>query len=217
MHTKRSVLSALILGVGLSAYANISLADSPDPSTLVSARQHHAQKTHLKVALKNTHGSKAHSSSDPSTAGIVVPKGMPPIDPHTPIYSVDAKPGVSFDDVKQGLEMAAEEKNMNIVNKLNIQQGMKGRGFTAKEPFMIFEVCNLGAGSEILKAAPEFSAFAPCKIVVYGEKGKLKLLTYRPTYALKYLKNFPESTRKIATGIENDILYIMAKAKNGSF
>lgn len=167
------------------------------------------------AALAANHATRTVQPAD--TSSVKVPKGMPAIDPNSPLYEVDVNKGVSLDDARQGLEMAAQERNMNIVNKLDIQAGMKSRGFDAKDPYVIFEVCNLGLGAEIIKGAPEFGAFAPCKIILYQHNGQLKLLTYRPSYALKHLKNYPPETRKIAERIESDILYIMSKAKDGSF
>lgn len=186
---RNTILSGVILGLSLSLAAPAALADH--------------------------HGGKAAATALASS--VKVPEGMPAIDPKDPLYQVDVDQGVSLEDVRQGLELASQERNMNIVNKLDIQEGMKGRGFEAKDPYMIYEVCNLGLGAEIIKGAPEFGAFAPCKIILYGNNGKYKLLTYRPTYALTHLKNFPQETRKIAERIESDMLYIMSKAKEGSF
>ena len=167
------------------------------------------------AALAASHGAKATQQTGASS--VKVPQGMPAIDPNSPLYEVDVNKGVSIDDARQGLEMAAQDRNMNVVNKLDIQAGMKSRGLEAKDPYVIFEVCNLGLGAEIMKAAPEFGAFAPCKVILFQHEGQLKLLTYRPTYALKYLKSVPPQTHQVAARIESDILYIMSKAKDGSF
>lgn len=186
---KHSIISALVLGVSLSSYATAATTAAKPGATAAKA------------------------------AGTVAApvEGMPAVDPKTPIYQVDVAKGVSLDDVRQSIEMASQERNMNIVGKLDIQEGMKGRGFEAKDTYLIYEVCNLGMGADIIKAAPEFGIFAPCKIVIYSRNGQLKLLTYRPTYALTHLKNYPEETRKVAQQIENDIIYVMSKAKDGSF
>ncbi|MHB1495158.1 MAG: DUF302 domain-containing protein, partial [Acidithiobacillus sp.] len=109
-----------------------------------------------------------------------------------------------------------EGENMNLVGTLNIQRGLQQRGIKSKDTYVIYEVCNLVLGAKILAGTPEFGAFAPCKIVLFETKGKLKLMTYLPTYALKYFPKNAEA-QKVAQELDNQIIHIMKQAATGGF
>ena len=105
---------------------------------------------------------------------------------------------------------------MNLVGTLNVEKGLKARGIKTHKPYTIYEVCNLVLGAPILKSTPEFGAFAPCKIVLFEQHGHLKLLTYLPTYALRY---FPPNAKsaKVARKLDILIIRIMKQAASGGF
>lgn len=149
-------------------------------------------------------------------AGITYVRGMPPTLRNSPLYVVDVKKGVTPADIKIGIETAAEGENMNLVGTLNVEEGLKARGVKTNKPYMIYEVCNLVLGAPILKTTPEFGAFAPCKIILFEQHGRLKLLTYLPTYALRY---FPPNARsaKVARKLDILIIHIMKRAASGGF
>lgn len=105
---------------------------------------------------------------------------------------------------------------MNLVGTLNVQKGLKARGIPSNRPYMIYEVCNLVLGAHILKSSPEFGAFAPCKIVLFEQDGRLKLLTYLPTYALRYFPPDAASAR-VAKKLDVLIIKIMKQAASGGF
>ena len=141
-------------------------------------------------------------------------KGMPPAHANTPLYIVDVKKGVTPAQVKLGIEMGAEGENMNLVGTLNIQDGLKARGIKSNRPYVIYEVCNLVLGAKVLRSTPEFGAFAPCKIVLFEKNGRLKLMTYLPTYALKYFPKNAESER-VAKALDVMIIKVMRQAAAG--
>ncbi|MHB8211968.1 MAG: DUF302 domain-containing protein [Acidithiobacillus sp.] len=152
-------------------------------------------------------------------AGPTVPapvSGMPPISLKTPLYVVDVQPGVTPEQIKIAIQTAAEGENMNLVGTLNIQRGLQQRGIKSKDTYVIYEVCNLVLGAKILAGTPEFGAFAPCKIVLFETKGKLKLMTYLPTYALKYFPKNAEA-QKVAQELDKQIIHIMKQAATGGF
>ena len=149
-------------------------------------------------------------------AAITYVKGMPPAPSNSPLYVVKVKKGVTPADIKIGIETAAEGENMNLVGVLNVEEGLKARGVKTHKPYMIYEICNLVLGAPILKRTPEFGAFAPCKIILFEQHGRLKLLTYLPTYALRY---FPPNARsaKVAKELDVMIIHIMKRAASGGF
>ncbi len=140
--------------------------------------------------------------------------GMPPINTSSPLYIVNVDRGVTPAGVKLGITNGAESENMNVVGTLDIQQGLKARGIKSSSPYVIYEVCNLVLGAKILRSTPAFGAFAPCKVVMYEDHGQLKLLTYLPTYALRYFPKNPEAT-KVAQELNKQIITVMKQAKSG--
>ncbi len=151
----------------------------------------------------------AQGAEIPSTVS-----GMPPINSSTPLYVINVQKGVTPAQIKMGIQSGAEAENMNVVGTLDVQQGLQERGIKSHQPYVIYEVCNLVLGAKILKSTPEFGAFAPCKIVMYEQHGQLKLMTYLPTYALKYFPKNPEST-KVAQELDHQIITVMKQAAAG--
>ncbi|WP_312262774.1 DUF302 domain-containing protein [Candidatus Igneacidithiobacillus taiwanensis] len=139
---------------------------------------------------------------------------MPKINTDSPLYVVDVDKGVTPAQVKLGISSGAESENMNVVGTLDVQQGLQERGIKSNTPYVIYEVCNLVLGSKILQNYPEFGAFAPCKIVMYQSHGQLKLMTYLPTYALRYFPKNPEAA-KVASELDKQIIAVMKQAKSG--
>jgi len=140
--------------------------------------------------------------------------GMPAINTASPLYIVNVQKGVTPAQIKMGIQSGAEAENMNVVGTLDVQQGLNERGIKSNQPYVIYEVCNLVLGAKILKSTPEFGAFAPCKIVMYEQNGQLKLMTYLPTYALKYFPKNPESA-KVAQELDHQIITVMKQAAAG--
>ena len=150
-----------------------------------------------------------------AAASIAAPvSGMPAINTSTPLYIVNVQKGVTPAQIKMGIQSGAEAENMNLVGSLDVQQGLKARGIKNSQPYVIYEVCNLVLGAKILKTTPEFGAFAPCKIVMYEQGGQLKLMTYLPTYALRYFPKNAESA-KVANELDRQIITVMKQAAAG--
>jgi len=140
--------------------------------------------------------------------------GMPKINTDSPLYVVNVDKGVTPAQIKLGISSGAESENMNVVGSLDVQQGLQERGIKSNSPYVIYEVCNLVLGAKILQSSPEFGAFAPCKVVMYESHGQLKLMTYLPTYALRYFPKNPE-TEKVAKELDKQIITVMKTAKSG--
>jgi len=168
------------------------------------------------ISLLLVMGGGLYSRADAQgpVSGAVYVKGMPPISANSPLYVVDVQKGVTPDQVKLGIEMGAEGENMNLVGTLNVQDGLKARGIKTNQPYVIYEVCNLVLGAKVLKTMPEFGAFAPCKVVLFEQNGRLKLVTYLPTYALKYFPPSAVATR-VARELDVMIIKIMQQAASG--
>jgi uncharacterized protein (DUF302 family) len=140
---------------------------------------------------------------------------MPAIDPDSPIYEVPVAAGVSYDDVVTSLKVAAEGANFVSPANFPIGEHLQQRGLPVPGVMEVRTYCNLGLGAEILLDNPEFLVFAPCRIAIYEKKGQLYLALDRPSFDLKYVKNPSERAKKAAQQLEDTLIRMMEKARNG--
>jgi uncharacterized protein (DUF302 family) len=140
---------------------------------------------------------------------------MPAIDPDSPIYEVPVAAGVSYDDVVTSLKVAAEGENFVSPANFPIGEHMRQRGLPVDGVMEVRTYCNLGLGAEIFLEHPEFLVFAPCRIALYEKKGQLYLAMDRPSFDLKYIKNPSERAKKAAQQLEDTLISILGKARNG--
>lgn len=131
------------------------------------------------------------------------------------IYEVPVAPGVTHEDVLLSLKVIAE--GMNFVNPAHFPIGehLKERGQAPEGPLEVHAYCNLSLGAEIMLDHPEFIVFAPCRIGVYQRDGQLYLGLARPTYDLKNIPHPTERARKAAQELEDALIEIIEKARNG--
>ena len=162
----------------------------------------------------------ANQLSNPKTITQTLPKGMPNIDFTTAIYEVPVNDGVSYQEVVDSLKTVSE--GMNFVNPANFPIGehMKARGVDPQGIKEVHSFCNLSMGTEIILDHPEFLVFAPCRIALYEKpdiNNKLKLFIGldRPTFDLKSIKNPTERAKKSAQQLEDALIFLMSKARNG--
>lgn len=154
------------------------------------------------------------------TKQIAIPNGMPAIDFTSAIYEVPVKEGVSYQDVVDSLKSVSE--GMNFVNPANFPIGdhIKARGIDPQGIKEVHSFCNLSMGTDIFLDHPEFLVFAPCRIALYekpdfNKKFKLFIGLARPTYDLKSIKNPTERAQKSAQQLEDALILLMNKARNG--
>ena len=134
-----------------------------------------------------------------------------------PLYRVDLPPERTLEEVELSIKSKAKGLNLADVGTLDVGAGMRNRGIDYQRVYKVFQVCNLGLGAEVLREVPAFGAFIPCKIVVFEEDGHLALITYRPSYALRYFPEAPPEARRIAEQIEADIIEVMNTVREGGF
>jgi len=135
----------------------------------------------------------------------------------SPLYRVDLPPERTLDEVEISIESKARGLNLANVGTLDVAEGMRNRGITYDSVYKVYQVCNLGLGAKVLRQMPAFGAFIPCKVVVFEEDGHLALVTYRPSYALRYFPDAPPEAERIAEEIEADIIELMNAVKEGGF
>ena len=140
---------------------------------------------------------------------------MPPIDPETPLYVVKVEPGVTYQDVVDSLQSAAQGRNFVSPATFPIGDHIRQRGLPLKGVLEVRSYCSLGIGAEILMESPEFAAFAPCRMAIYEKAGQLYLALDRPTYALRHIKGHSAKAEQAAGQIEETLIWMMDKARKG--
>ncbi len=162
----------------------------------------------------------ANQLPNQNTLTQTLPKGMPSIDFTTAIYEVPVSDGISYQEVVDSLKTVSE--GMNFVNPANFPIGehIKARGIDPQGIKEVHSFCNLSMGTEIILDHPEFLVFAPCRIALYekpdtNKKLKLFIGLDRPTFDLKSIKNPTERAKKSAQQLEDALILLMSKARNG--
>ena len=177
-------------------------------------------KTISSVALMVLLSACASPQVNLKTTMQTLPKGMPSIDFTTAIYEVPVNDGISYQEVVDSLKTVSE--GMNFVNPANFPIGehMKARGVNPQGIKEVHSFCNLSMGTEIILDHPEFLVFAPCRIAIYekpdiNKKLKLFIGLDRPTFDLKSIKNPSERAKKSAQQLEDALILLMSRVRNG--
>ena len=177
-------------------------------------------KTISSVALMVLLSACASPQVSLKTTMQTLPKGMPSIDFTTAIYEVPVNDGISYQEVVDSLKTVSE--GMNFVNPANFPIGehIKARGIDPQGIKEVHSFCNLSMGTDIMLDHPEFLVFAPCRIALYekpnaNKKLKLFIGLDRPTFDLKSIKNPTERAKKSAQQLEDALIFLMSKARNG--
>lgn len=90
-----------------------------------------------------------------------------------------AKPGVSFDDVVTSMQLRANQLNLKQVGHSAMYKDIQAVLGDMTTPRMeVFHFCDIAAGREIMKLAPEAIVYLPCRIAVMeDEKRNIWVLT----------------------------------------
>jgi uncharacterized protein (DUF302 family) len=84
-----------------------------------------------------------------------------------------AKPGLSFEDVKQSMELRANQLNFKKVGESPMWKDIQAVLGDKDAPRMeVYHYCDIAAGREILKYAPESIVYLPCRIAIMEDADK---------------------------------------------
>ena len=84
-----------------------------------------------------------------------------------------AKPGLSFEDVKQSMELSANKLNFKKVGESPMWKDIQAVLGDMDAPRMeVYHYCDIAAGREILKYAPESIVYLPCRIAIMEDADK---------------------------------------------
>jgi len=86
---------------------------------------------------------------------------------------VKAKPGLSFDEVKESLHLRANQLNFKKVGENLMWKDFQAVLGDMEAPRIeVYSFCDIAVGRELLKIAPEFIVFLPCRIAIMEDGDK---------------------------------------------
>ena len=132
-----------------------------------------------------------------------------------------AKPGLSFEDVKQSMELSANKHNFKKVGESPMWKDIQAVLGDMDAPRMeVYHYCDIAAGREILKYAPESIVYLPCRIAIMEDADKniwVMMLDWNLEWVGGYEKEMgisPELS-KGAIDIRKKMAEIMQAGANG--
>lgn len=84
-----------------------------------------------------------------------------------------AKAGLTFDDVVESMKLRANQLNFKLVGHSPMWKDIQAvLGDTTAPRIEVFHYCDIAAGREVLKYAPESLIFLPCRIGIMEDADK---------------------------------------------
>jgi uncharacterized protein (DUF302 family) len=118
----------------------------------------------------------------------------------------------TFEEVVDDVVKLTAEKSFRVLHIHNVQATLDEKGFK-REPLKIIEICNAKFAHEALGKNIGVSLFMPCKINVYTENGKTKILAMRPAAIADFMPD--AGLEALAGGVDKVITDIVDGAVKG--
>ena len=122
-------------------------------------------------------------------------------------YIIETKK--SFDDAVVSVLNVVEQKGWALFQIYDIKERLAAKGFRQK-PLKIIEICSGKYANQFLNKNRLISLCMPCKINVFEENKKVKIVGMKTTIISQF---FPEVERKEAEQVEKDIIEMINNAK----
>ena len=88
-------------------------------------------------------------------------------------YKIKAKPGLSFDDVVESMKLRANQLNFKHVSENLMWKDFQAVLGDKEAPRIeVHSFCDIRVARDLLKLAPEFLVFLPCRIAVMEDADK---------------------------------------------
>jgi uncharacterized protein (DUF302 family) len=116
----------------------------------------------------------------------------------------------SVDEVCNKIQEAAVQNKFGVIAVIDLKEKMAAKGVQFGPQCRIIEVCNPMQAKKVLEKNMTISSALPCRISVYQEAGKVKVITLRPTVLFNLFGN-PE-LEPIAKDVEDTLLRIIDAA-----
>ena len=105
------------------------------------------------------------------------------------LYEREAKGSV--EEVTRRVQESTKANGFGVIVVINLKEKMEAKGVEFEPECRIIEVCNPEQAKKVLETNIAISTVLPCRISVYGQEGKVKVATLKPT-AMLGLFNDPE-------------------------
>jgi uncharacterized protein (DUF302 family) len=117
-----------------------------------------------------------------------------------------------FDEVVADVERLTAEKSFRVLHIHDVQATVGAKGFE-REPLKIIEICNAKFAHEALGKSMHVLLFMPCKINVYTEGGKTKIMAMRPSAIADFMPD--AGLNELADGVNRIVTEIVDGAAAG--
>jgi uncharacterized protein (DUF302 family) len=131
------------------------------------------------------------------------------------------KKGLTFDDVKQSMELSANKLNFKKVGESPMWKDIQAVLGDMDAPRMeVYHYCDIAAGREILKYAPESIVYLPCRVAIMEDADKnlwVLTLDWNTSWldSLSGKMGAPDKLMEYAKDIRDKMDVIMKAAANG--
>ena len=132
-----------------------------------------------------------------------------------------AKKGLKFDEVKASMELRANQLNFKKVGESLMWKDIQAVLGDMDAPRMeVYHYCDIAAGREILKYAPESIVYLPCRIAIMEDADKniwVLTLDWNTSWldSISGKMGAPSELMKYAVDIRDKLDVIMKAAANG--
>jgi uncharacterized protein (DUF302 family) len=146
--------------------------------------------------------------------------GMPDMMNYT-ARKIKAKPGLSFDDVRDSLFLRANQLNMKKVGEnlmwKDFQVVLEDKDAPRIE---VYSFCDIAVGRDLLKISPEFIVFLPCRVAVMEDGNKdiwVLMIDWNMDWVAGFEKQLglTDELVKGAKSINDRMVEMMQAAANG--
>ena len=105
----------------------------------------------------------------------------------------------SFDEAVLSIKQSLEEQNFGVLWGVNFKEKLKEKGVDFDSNFITLEVCNPHKAKEVLSKHIDVGYFLPCKVVVYEDKGSVRIGMAHPEILIDMLgyKDLQETAKEV--------------------
>ncbi|MCB9936106.1 MAG: DUF302 domain-containing protein [Planctomycetes bacterium] len=97
--------------------------------------------------------------------------------------------GLSVEQAVEKVQEASKANGFGVLNTLNLQQIMAGKGVNYAEAATVVEICRPGDAKTFLEADQRVAPCLPCRIAVTTQGGKTIVHTVRPSAMMRMFQN----------------------------
>ena len=116
----------------------------------------------------------------------------------------------SIDEVCAKIQEAAAQNKFGVIAVIDLKEKMAAKGVQFEPQCRIIEVCNPMQAKKVLESNMTISSALPCRISVYEEADKVKIVTLRPTLLLGIFGN--PDLAPVAQDVEDTMFRIIDSA-----